>query len=140
MHINIPEFLIRRTWLRGELSEQTFLITVLDSPICYLAILEVTALLKLPLLLIFSRFSKGLSKQGLACIPRAFTEWCQAHEGVHFPVTSFSHGHILTNIVQEMRNLCKQMNTIFLFIAVAELSCKRQTLHIFHQFSICLMT
>lgn len=133
-------FLVRRTWLHGEPSEQTFLITALVSLICYLSSLEVTALLKLSLLLIFSRLDEEQSKQELAHIHRSSTEWCQAHEGVHLPVTSFNHGHILTYIVQEMRNLCKQMNTIFFLIAVAELSCKRQTFHIFHQFSICLMT
>lgn len=112
-------FLVRRTWLHGELSEQTFLITALVSPICYLASLEVTALLKLSLLLIFSRLDEGQSKQELAHIHRSFREWCQAHEGVHLPMTSFNHGDILTDIVQEMRNLCKEMNTVFFLVAVA---------------------
>jgi len=99
-------FLVRGTWLHGELSEQTFLITVLVSPICYLASLEVTELLKLSLLLIFSRLDTGQSKQELACIHRSFTEWCQADEGVHLPVTSFNHGHILKYIVQERGEIC----------------------------------
>lgn len=46
-------FLIRRIWLHGELSEQTFQIAVLISPICYLSSLEVTAVLKLSLLIFF---------------------------------------------------------------------------------------
>lgn len=70
-------FLIRRIWLCGELSEQTFLIAVLVSPICYLSSLEVAAVLKLSLVLISSRLDERQSKQELACMRRSFTVWCQ---------------------------------------------------------------
>lgn len=70
-------FLIRRIWLRGELSEQTFLIAVLVSPICYLSRLEVTAVLKLSLVLISSRLDERRSKRELACVRGSFTRECQ---------------------------------------------------------------